>query len=198
MSRKGKETLVETEGGKFKWDNDSTKIFLDMLHVWKKKNIGLLKWDKISEEFKKVSGLSCTPQKLKTKHDNMKQNWQLFNRLMTVETGLGFNSETGKVQASDDWWAARIQENINFKKFKTTGLPLREEQDKLWGGQTATGDDCFTPAIVVEDGFPETFGDDCYTPQPFQADSEHFFDTMSTGSSPVKASTPLQGSASTV
>ncbi|XP_038678751.1 uncharacterized protein LOC119980210 [Tripterygium wilfordii] len=189
MSRKGKDIVVDAGDAKFKWDNKNMKLFLDMLTVWKKKNVGLLKWEPISEEFKKVSGFTCTPLKLKTKHDNMKQNWQLFNRLKNSETGLRFNDETGKVEASDEWWDARIKENINLKKFHSTGLPLREEQNKLWGGATATGDECISPAIADVD--------DNNTPQPVQIDLEHGPDDFSIGSSPVKTTTVNKPSGST-
>ncbi|KAF5742737.1 hypothetical protein HS088_TW09G00797 [Tripterygium wilfordii] len=195
-TRKGKGIVVDADFDLIKWDIVNTKMFLDMLSKWKKKNMGMLKWDKIADEFKKVSGYTCTAQKLKSKHDNLKQNWQLFNRLMTVETGLGFNFETGKVEATDDWWTARIQENPNVKKFCNNGLPLRQEQAKLWGGNTATGDDCISPAIANESGCGSTFDDDCYTPQPVQADLENIPEEISTGTSPVKARTPYQHSTS--
>ncbi|XP_038721317.1 uncharacterized protein LOC120013555 isoform X2 [Tripterygium wilfordii] len=176
MSTKGKDIVVDAGDANFKWDNKNTKLFLDMLTVWKKKNVGLLKWEPISEEFKKVGGFTSTPLKLKTKHDNMKQNWQQFNRLKNSETGLRFNAETGK-------------ENINLKKFHSIGLPLREEQDKLWGGATATGDKCISPAIADVD--------DSSTPQPVQTDLEHGPEDFSTGSSPVKTTTVNEPSGST-
>ncbi|XP_038719947.1 uncharacterized protein LOC120012576 [Tripterygium wilfordii] len=196
MSKKGKESLIEGDA-QFKWDIQTTKIFLDMLYEWRKKNAGQMKWDKIADEFKVVSGKNCTMQKLKTKHDNMKQNWQLFNRLMTVETGLGFNFETGKVEATEDWCAARIQENINFKKFKNGGFQLRGEQDKLWGGSSANGENCVSPHIVLDNDFIQSFGADCYTPSPVDSSYDRFVDEFSTGSSPVKASTSTPGSTNT-
>ncbi|XP_038681059.1 uncharacterized protein LOC119981992 [Tripterygium wilfordii] len=192
MTRKGKEPMSDTGVDKIRWDHGSTKLFLNLLAKWKK-NMGVMRWGKISEDFMKLSGYSCTPLKLKAKHDNMKRNWQLFNRLRCAETGFGWNSDTCKVEASDEWWNARIAENPDYKKFRNNGLPLRDEQDLLWGGNSATGEVCVAPSTPLDDGLGATFGEGCCTLQlPVQTDLEDIPEELSTGAS--KTITPMQES----
>ncbi|XP_038724179.1 uncharacterized protein LOC120015713 [Tripterygium wilfordii] len=110
---------------------------------------------------------------------------------------FGVQFETGKVEATEDWWAARIQENINFKKFKNRGFHLRGEQDKLWGDSSVNGENCVSPHIVLDNDFILSLGADCYTPIPVDSNYGRFVDEFSTDSSLVKASTPTPRSTNT-
>ena len=38
-----------------------------------------------------------------------KNDWRLWKQLKTLETGLGWNPVTGKIEASDEWWLKKIE-----------------------------------------------------------------------------------------
>ncbi|MFQ6637705.1 hypothetical protein Gotur_014013, partial [Gossypium turneri] len=73
------------------------------------------------------------------------------------------------VNATEEWWAEKIQENPDFKRFKKKGIEpkLNELMWQMFGGIVATGENTWAPSSVVlpsgvpmGDGTPnEGFGD---------------------------------------
>ncbi|KAL4564387.1 hypothetical protein LXL04_028451 [Taraxacum kok-saghyz] len=97
----------------------------------------------------KKSGKRWPFKSLKNKYDAMKKDWRLWKFLKTGETGLGWNSTTGKLYCSDEWWDQKLKEKPDAKKFRNKGvLPIVEEKwDHLFGDVVATGEACVAPSL---------------------------------------------------
>ncbi|KAJ9560157.1 hypothetical protein OSB04_005317 [Centaurea solstitialis] len=97
-------------------------------------------------------GTKCQQKSMKNKYDAMKKDWRLWKYLKRGETGLGWNSTTGKLECSNEWWENKLKEKPEAKKFRFKGLsPLLEERwDHLFGDAVATGESCVAPSLTPE------------------------------------------------
>lgn len=74
-------------------------------------------WKEIQQEVERKIGRQCGANSCKYKYDTMKNDWRLWKQLKTLETGLGWNPIAGKIEALDEWWMKKIEENKKFHKF---------------------------------------------------------------------------------
>ena len=44
----------------------------------------------------------------------MRPKWMLWKNLKSKETGLGWEHKKGTVNASDEWWSAKIQVSLFY------------------------------------------------------------------------------------
>ncbi|XP_012478792.2 L10-interacting MYB domain-containing protein-like [Gossypium raimondii] len=98
---------------------------------------------------------------LKTKWDTLKKEWRLWRELLKESTGIGWCPSKKTVDATEEWWAAKIQENPDFKGFKKKGIEprLNELMWQMFGGIVATGENAWAPSSgVLPSGIP--MGDD--------------------------------------
>lgn len=68
----------------------------------------------------------------------MRDNWSTWKQLLRSETGLGWNPQTGAIDAHATWWDAKIRENPNYKKFRYQGLEHHDELQFIFGDTVAT------------------------------------------------------------
>ncbi|KAL3498679.1 hypothetical protein ACH5RR_041411 [Cinchona calisaya] len=66
-------------------------------------------WKNVIEKFAKKTGKNYDYKQLKNKWDAMKKKWQLWNKLIGKETGLGWDPSKKTIDASDDWWNKRLE-----------------------------------------------------------------------------------------
>ncbi|XP_048447883.1 L10-interacting MYB domain-containing protein-like [Pyrus x bretschneideri] len=64
----------------------------------------------IRANFKAETGHDYERKQLKNKWDTLKNEWKLWKELVGKETGLGWNSNKGTVDASEEWWNNKIQD----------------------------------------------------------------------------------------
>ncbi|XP_052484799.1 L10-interacting MYB domain-containing protein-like [Gossypium raimondii] len=99
-----------------------------------------------------------------TTHLNSKgweNEWRLWRELLKESTGIGWCSFKKTVDATEEWWAEKIQENPNFKGFKKKGIKprLNELMWQMFSGIVATGENAWAPSSgVLPRGVP--MGDD--------------------------------------
>ncbi|CAO2840980.1 unnamed protein product [Amaranthus hypochondriacus] len=102
----------------------------------------------------------------------MRLKWMLWKNLKSKETGLGWDHEKGTVNASDEWWSLKIQENPKFESFKDEGIKpeLEIKMDQVFGG-CAQGVEKFTPVADPIDVQVQAPNDDVYVPysSPYNA-----------------------------
>ncbi|KAK8288971.1 hypothetical protein V6Z11_D07G156500 [Gossypium hirsutum] len=89
--------------------------------------------------------------------------WRLWRELLKESTGIGWCPSKKTVDATEEWWAAKIQvrENPDFKGFKKKGIEprLNELMWQMFGGIVATGENTWAPSSgVLPSGVP--MGDD--------------------------------------
>ncbi|MFQ6647858.1 hypothetical protein Gotur_021013, partial [Gossypium turneri] len=90
-----------------------------------------------------------------------------------VNVGIGWCPSKKAVDATEEWWAEKIQENSDFKIFKKKRIEprLNKLMWQMFGGIVATGENAWAPSSgVLPNGVP--IGDD--TPNEGFGDSnEH-------------------------
>lgn len=106
-------------------------------------------WKEIQQEVERKIGRQCGANSYKYKYDTMKNDWRLWKQLKTSKTGLGWNPIAAKIEASDEWWLKKIEENKKFHKFRSKGVDpfLEEKWDQLFGDSYAMGKNAYTPSM---------------------------------------------------
>ena len=51
---------------------------------------------------------------LKNKWDTLKKEWRLWRELLKESTGIGWCPSKKTVDATEEWWAEKIQVSVNF------------------------------------------------------------------------------------
>ncbi|KAL3527961.1 hypothetical protein ACH5RR_012617 [Cinchona calisaya] len=85
----------------------------------------------------------------------MKKEWQLWNKLIGIETGLGWDPTKKTIDASDDWWNKRLEIVPEAAKFREKGLEHYFKLDILFMDVTAIGNRPWTPSSGT---LPSQFG----------------------------------------
>ncbi|KAJ9556644.1 hypothetical protein OSB04_011258 [Centaurea solstitialis] len=138
----------------FSWTDEYVVIFCDVcINFITKNGRGQpFRWRDLQDQFADKVGKKCHFKILKNKYDAMEKDWRLWKYLKMGETGLGWNSMTGKLDCSDDWWERKLKEKPEAKKFRFKGLsPLVEEKwDHLFGDVVATGEGCVAPSLTID------------------------------------------------
>ncbi|XP_017618047.1 L10-interacting MYB domain-containing protein-like [Gossypium arboreum] len=79
------------------------------------------------------------------------KEWRLWRELLKESPGIGWCPSKKTIDATEEWWAEKIQENPDFKGFKKKGIEPRLN-DLMWqmfGGIVATGENAWAPSSGV-------------------------------------------------
>lgn len=193
MGRNKKRKNEETEGGRndlnrASWSREALHSFCDLCirHiVWTKGKNGALisprlPWKVIVAEFQKKTNLAYDKHKLKHKWDWMRIKWNLWKALKGEDTGLCWDPVKGTINASEDWWNKKIQENMYFKSFRVEGIEpeLEYKMKQLFGASVALGVDG-NPIMDFNQYVPSEMENVCI-PSPHQnlnvSNAPHDFD----------------------
>ncbi|CAN6697123.1 unnamed protein product [Malus baccata var. baccata] len=90
-------------------------------------------------------------KQLKNKWDALKIEWKLWKELIGKETGLGWNSSKGTVDASEEWWNNKIQINKEYGKLRKKGISpeMEDKLDRMFSNTVATGEHAWAPSSGV-------------------------------------------------
>ncbi|KAJ9550404.1 hypothetical protein OSB04_014449 [Centaurea solstitialis] len=147
-------SVKNDDGVPISWTDENTILFCDVCinFITKNGRAQSFRWRDIQEQFMEKLGTKCQQKSMKNKYDAMKKDWRLWKYLKRGETGLGWNSTTGKLECSNEWWENKLKEKPEAKKFRFKGLsPLLEERwDHLFGDAVATGESCVAPSLTPE------------------------------------------------
>ncbi|KAB2600368.1 hypothetical protein D8674_010639 [Pyrus ussuriensis x Pyrus communis] len=85
------------------------------------------------------------------KWDALKNEWKLWKELVGKETGLGWNSSKGTVDASKEWWNNKIQINKEYGKLRKKGISpeMEDKLDRMFLSTIATGEHAWAPSSGV-------------------------------------------------
>ncbi|XP_040937961.1 uncharacterized protein [Gossypium hirsutum] len=159
------------------WDDELTLIFCEL--CVNKVNAGNRPtthlnskgWENVVALFQAKTQKNYGKPQLKNKWDTLKKEWRLWRELLKDSTGIGWCPSKRTVDATEEWWAEKIQENPDFKGFKKKGIEPRLN-DLIWqmfGGIVATGENAWAHSSgVFPSGVP--MGDD--TPNEGFGDSD--------------------------
>ncbi|CAL2239045.1 unnamed protein product [Prunus armeniaca] len=83
--------------------------------------------------------------------DALKEQWKIWKELIGKETGLGWNSKLGTIDASDEWWHNKIEINLKYAKLRRKGISpdMEEKFDRIFMNTTTTGDHAWAPSSGV-------------------------------------------------
>ncbi|XP_057447845.1 uncharacterized protein LOC130739537 [Lotus japonicus] len=138
-----------------KWDQYITRALLKlcMEEIRKSGKPGIAykakKWEEIREDFGKQTNRDYTVKQLKNRMDNLRTDWVTWKQLKGKETGLGWNNQSGTIEADATWWDAKINENSKYAKFRYNGLEFHDELEFIFGETVATSQDAWTPAMSL-------------------------------------------------
>ncbi|XP_050109368.1 L10-interacting MYB domain-containing protein-like isoform X2 [Malus sylvestris] len=105
----------------------------------------------IKANFKAETGHDYDRKQLKNKWDALKIEWKLWKELIGKETGLGWNSSKGTVDASEEWWNNKIQINKEYGKLRKKGISpeMEDKLDRMFSNTVATGEHAWAPSSGV-------------------------------------------------
>lgn len=105
-------------------------------------------WTVIIKKFEDLRGKKYDKGQMKSKWDNLKEDWKRWRTLVHKETGLGWDPRKNTIDASDEWWEMKIQENPKVRPFRMKGIhpDLQALLDRMFGDTVATGSITWNPA----------------------------------------------------
>ncbi|XP_075653121.1 uncharacterized protein LOC142623568 [Castanea sativa] len=124
--------------------------------------------DAVIQQLDNHFGKVVTFLQIKNKWDHMKKGWRQYNECFDNESRLGYDTGTGLLQATDEWWTRKIVACPNAKTFKNKRLPNRESLNIMYGGTVATGKNAFCTSRQMPKETTKGSGD--------SADSTQFVD----------------------
>ncbi|KAL4582191.1 hypothetical protein LXL04_006733 [Taraxacum kok-saghyz] len=138
------------------WNTESSTYFVDLcLNELKKGNkpsshLNKTAWLNLKKCMLEKTGKFFYKKQLSNKWEGMKRDWKLYDRLMRLETGIG--GTRSLIDASEEWWAEKINVNKDFAKFKDTNLDIyATPYAPLFQDSVAVGDHTMTP-LQFQDG----------------------------------------------
>ncbi|KAK8295178.1 hypothetical protein V6Z12_D05G047100 [Gossypium hirsutum] len=149
------------------WDDELTLIFCELcvneVNAGNRPTTHLNSkgWENVIALFQAKTQKNYGKPQLKNKWDTLKKEWRLWRELLKESTGIGWCPLKKTVDATEEWWAEKIQENLDFKGFKKKGIEprLNELMWQMFGGIVATGENAWAPSSgVLPRGVP--MGDD--------------------------------------
>ncbi|XP_028801886.1 L10-interacting MYB domain-containing protein-like [Neltuma alba] len=130
---------MDNEKGKASSDPYTTKILIDVCaeQIVHKEHQGTSfirpGWNKITKSFQKRSEKMYDRKQFKNRFDILRKDWKLWEKLMSGETGIGYDAATNRVAP-------------NFKKFRHQGLMFASNLMKIFKDVVASGEYMCTPS----------------------------------------------------
>ncbi|PPD69128.1 hypothetical protein GOBAR_DD33992 [Gossypium barbadense] len=159
------------------WDDELTLIFCELcINEVNADNrltthLNSKGWENVIALFQAKTQKNYGKPQLKNKWDTLKKEWRLWREFFKESKSIGWCPSKKTVDATEEWWAKKIQENLDFKGFKKKGIEpqLNELMWQMCGGIVATGENAWAPSSsVLPSGVP--IGDD--TPNEGFGDSD--------------------------
>ena len=66
-------------------------------------------WSILVTKFCDEIGLDYDKDQLKSKWDVLKTDWKVWEKLKSLDTGLGWDAKKGTIDAIDDWWDLKLK-----------------------------------------------------------------------------------------
>ncbi|KAI8018928.1 L10-interacting MYB domain-containing protein [Camellia lanceoleosa] len=142
---------------KANWDWENIRIYLELVvkeidagnrpHM----SINPNRYRSLAKTYEAATGLTHSMKQLKNRYNQLKAEWRAWSKLMDSRkgpTGIGFDQETGLINASDEWWATMEKVDKECCKFKTKCLDHEEQMRCVFTGAAATGKNAWTPGEI--------------------------------------------------
>ncbi|XP_054789477.1 uncharacterized protein LOC129295019 [Prosopis cineraria] len=90
------------------WTTEKTELFIKLARQQVRKNeckgstLSKEGWEALMQQFNALSSRSYDKKQLKNKWNNLRKDWNIWDKLLNKETGLGSNSEKNTASAPDN------------------------------------------------------------------------------------------------
>ncbi|KAF5785864.1 putative Myb/SANT-like domain-containing protein [Helianthus annuus] len=97
------------------WDSSTHMIFVELCLEEVKignrpaSHFNKVGWTNLANNLKTRTGKDYTKLQLKNHWDSMKRDWKLYDHLMRIESGLGWDPVKKTINATSEWWDEKIQ-----------------------------------------------------------------------------------------
>ncbi|GJW41616.1 zinc finger, CCHC-type, retrotransposon gag domain protein [Tanacetum coccineum] len=129
------------------WDTSTHITFVELcLEEVKKGNrpgthFNKIGWTNLENNLKARSGKVFNKQQLKNHWDTMKKDFKLYDRLMRIESGLGWDPVKKTIDATPEWWDEKIEADPDLAKFRDKNLEMYHMYyEQLFRDSVAVGD----------------------------------------------------------
>ncbi|XP_054806242.1 L10-interacting MYB domain-containing protein-like [Prosopis cineraria] len=132
---------MNSDKGKAVWNSTLIENFIKecLEQVYKKQRKGNTfnknRWQAIIEGFEAKTRKRYERKQLKNKLDNMRKEWNVWHKLFSSETDLGWDSD-------------KKTENLLYGKFRYKGLRFARELTLIFKDVLATGETLFVPSAT--------------------------------------------------
>ncbi|KAI4351057.1 hypothetical protein L6164_005444 [Bauhinia variegata] len=140
----GDEVVEVTGSKKDIWPPNVESYFIDLMEEEVRKGnrqtttLTKAAWRHINIELKRKFGKEYTPVQFKNKFNQLRGIWREFDSLLKMESGLGYNSITGHIIATDNQWK-KLYEKYKFaKKYKKKGCLHYDKLSAIFGDPNAS------------------------------------------------------------
>ncbi|KAI3673010.1 hypothetical protein L6452_39118 [Arctium lappa] len=143
------------------WDHSTFMVFIDLcMNEVKNGNrpgshFNKVGWGNIEKKIKERTGKCFDRKQLKNKWDTMKKDWKLYDRLMRIESGIGWDPVRKTLNATDEWWDEKIKGNKDIAKFRDLNLEIFQlYYEPLFRDSVAVGDRTKVPVDFQNNSGP--------------------------------------------
>ncbi|KAF0740483.1 hypothetical protein Ae201684_004216 [Aphanomyces euteiches] len=140
---------MQTTAARAKWNAEKDayliKFLLRQKDAGKQSDSGFKKeaWTAILAKFNKHFSVVHDKEKIKTRHNQLKADWKLFQSLKD-DSGFGWDAEKQRPTASDNVWEERMASatkpvQTKLKQIQRNGMDNQDALGELFGGTMAMG-----------------------------------------------------------
>jgi hypothetical protein len=79
-------------------------------------HLNTLGYTEVSDRFFQMTGIELTKTQIKNKWDKLKIDWTIWQKLMRLQTGTGWDSAKGIIVMDNEWW--RKTKKVSSYDFK--------------------------------------------------------------------------------
>ncbi|GJW39887.1 putative nuclease HARBI1 isoform X1 [Tanacetum coccineum] len=98
-------------------------------------------WTNLEKNLKARLGKVFNKQQLKNHWDTMRKDFKLYDRLMRIESGLGWDPVKKTIDATPEWWDEKIEADPDLAKFRDKNLDIYHMYyEQLFCDSVAVGD----------------------------------------------------------
>ncbi|XP_021988488.1 L10-interacting MYB domain-containing protein-like isoform X2 [Helianthus annuus] len=132
------------------WTDDTHMIFLELclneVRVGNKPTgyFNKFGYENLEKYMKERTGKTFDHKQIKNHWETMKKEWKLYDRLMRLESGIGWDPVRKTIDASDEWWDKKIKD---LSKLRGQNLEMyKMYYGPLFRDCVAVGDNTKTPS----------------------------------------------------
>ncbi|MFS8006644.1 putative Myb/SANT-like domain-containing protein [Helianthus anomalus] len=135
------------------WTDDTHMIFLELclneVRVGNKPTgyFNKFGYENLEKYMKERTGKTFDHKQIKHHWETMKKEWKLYDRLMRLESGIGWDPVRKTIDASDEWWDEKIKGDKDLSKLRGQNLEMyKMYYEPLFRDCVAVGDNTKTPS----------------------------------------------------